>query len=264
MDRIPIVSLVHYTKKELREALGEKAVEFLNWEDFCWIKRKNDTPIKHPEWPDNFIKAVRCLVYEVEGLEQYKDLKYIFLNAGGEILKKIVQDKIPVIIVMPKKFEGKYTPVEHYQDLNRRYLELDMPMIYLDDSDFINAFSRESTYKYLRDKTEFVEGFRFGTCDFIEDLDEMDAAYQYYAEKEKAQTCKDIADEAAPVGPFAVVSHDGLTIDTIDGFMSVLEYASTIANTSSTEYTIKDKDGITVCKVGINESGETMIRKADF
>ena len=263
MNRIPIVSLIDYTKKELREALGEKAVEFLNWEDFCWIKQKSNRPVKHPEWPNNFIKAVRHLVYETEGLSEYKDLKYIFLNAGGEILKKIIANKIPVIIVMPRKFEGKYTPVEHYQELNKKYLELDMPMVYLEnEEEFIKVFSRESTYKYLKDKTEFVEGFRFGTCDFIEDIEEMAAMYEKAESSIKA--CEDIANEKFNiVGPFALVRDDELDIIDKNSFMEVLEAVTgLLAIYPDHEFVIKDignSDNI-ICKVGLGSNGSVMLR----
>lgn len=265
MNRIPIVSLVHYTKKELKEALGEKGVDFLNWEDYCWIKQKGDRPIQDPEWPDNFINAIRSLVYEVEGLEEYKDLKYIFLNAGGEILKKIVASKIPVVIVMPKKFEGKYTPVEHYQELNRKYLELDMPMIYLEDRDFLNAFSRETTYKYLRDKTEFVEGFRFGTCDFIEDIEEMGAMYE---DIDNTKSCENpINEKNNAEGRFILVRDDEYDVTICgDSCMSALETAGELLQIyPDHEYIVKDtacEDKI-ICKVGLDSNGSIILRHPD-
>lgn len=262
MNRIPIVSLIDYTKKGLREALGKKAVDFLNWEDFCWIKEKGERPVKNPEWPANFIKAVRCLAYEAEGLEEYKDLKYIFLNAGGDILKKIIADKIPVIIVMPKKFEGKYTPVEHYQDLNKKYLELDMPMVYLEnEEEFMRVFSRESTYRYLKDKTEFVEGYRFGTCDFIEDFEEMWFMY------ETSDLINSIASSPNSGitygGPFAIVrSSDNSTVIK-DDLMEALETAGDYAeSTPEIEYTVKDNEGEVICNVGF-VNGEVMLRHPD-
>ena len=261
MNVIPVVSLIKYTKKGLREALGEKAVDFLNWEDYCWIKREGERPIKHPEWPSNFITLVRALVYETEGLEDYKELKYVFLNAGGDILKKIIQNKIPVIIVMPKKFEGKYTPAEHYQELNRKYLELDMPMVYLEDEEeFMKVFSRESTYKYLRNKTEFIEGYRFGTCDFIEDFEEMWFMYETADVLERVANGGDTIEAVINKGPFAIVRNsDNFTVMK-DDLMEALDAAGDFAkSTPEYEYLVKDNKDEVICKV-VFEDDEIRLR----
>ena len=261
MDRIPIVSLIKYKKKELKETLGNKSVAFLDWERFCWIGRQKGRPIQDPEWPNNFLKSVRALVYDTEGSRKYKDLKYIFLNAGCELIKKIIEDKIPVIIVMPRKFEGRYSPVEHYQYLNKKYLELDMPMLYLEDKDMIPVFSKESTYKYLRDKTEFVEGFRFGTCDFLEDIEEMTAMYENI---DNDNSYKDIMKKEDP-GHLIIVRDDNSNAIIKNTLFDALTTAGDCAKMDiDHEYFIKDSnDNTIICRISINNDGDIVIKNAD-
>lgn len=261
MNVIPVVSINKISKTAISEALGKDRVEFLDWDKFFYIKRKEGRPVQDPEWPSNFIKAVRCLVYETEGLEAYKNLRYVFINAGPKPLKYLIESKIPFVIVMPRIFGGKYMPVDHYQWLNKEYLELDMPMIYLNDDEYLNVFKRNSTYRYLIDKIDFVEGYRFGTCIFAEDLDEFDEIFE---DHNSIIGCAEV-DSSVTESIIDVSTNDTLKeIDTISAYIvknksgKVLDHFDNISNCFTTlkeilkenpneEYTIFDPAGEVVC-----------------
>lgn len=274
MNVIPVVSVNKISKTAIKEALGADRVEFVDWDKFFYIKPKKGRPIQDPEWPSNFIKAVRCLVYETEGLKSYKNLRYVFINAGPKPLKYLVENKIPFVITMPRMFEGKYAPVEHYGWLNSEYLSLDMPMIYLDDDEYLNIFKRESTYKYLVDKIDFVEAYRFGTCVFSDDLDEFDEMFERHNSIEgSAEVDSDVVESVMNIAATAVLEDAiELPIYTIkDKSGEVFDHIDGIANCFNTleqillkhpdeEYLVISPDGEEICKVYNTEKG-IMIKK---
>lgn len=93
-------------------AADNKVMIDLESSDYHWIMTPKGK-VQHPEWPMNYVNLISMLVNEVDGLDDYKDLKYIFTSTHKEVIKGLMDRKIPFVIIAPK---NKLRYIRRYQD----------------------------------------------------------------------------------------------------------------------------------------------------
>ena len=107
----------------------------------------------HPEWPDNIVKCIKALAYETEGIYDYRDLMYIFIDINKDILDRLIDDKVPFIMAVPAS------------DSKKRFIELLYGKDVLDSVDKIAS--------------EYSDGDGF-SLQYIDDLSEETDSLSFY------------------------------------------------------------------------------------
>lgn len=69
--------------------------------DFHWIDPKAKQRVQHPEWPANYITAIRALAFEPDGLKNYRDLKFVCISSHKEILDRLDELGIDYAVAYP-------------------------------------------------------------------------------------------------------------------------------------------------------------------
>lgn len=80
--------------------------------DFHWIIDKDGGKHLHPEWPVNYINAMKLLLFETRGLEKYKNLKYVCISTHKDVLSALRDQEIEFCIVAPL---SKENAIERYK-----------------------------------------------------------------------------------------------------------------------------------------------------
>lgn len=79
---------------------------------FHWIIDKDGNKHLHPEWPVNYINAIKLLLFETRGLEKYKNLKYVCISTHKDVLNALRDQEIEFCIVAPL---SKKKTIERYK-----------------------------------------------------------------------------------------------------------------------------------------------------
>lgn len=169
-NKIIIAGFPGVGKSETSNIIPEVSIDAES-SNFHWIEDADGDKILNPDWPHNYIQYIKLLVYESEGLENYKDLLYVCISTHSEVLRYLRNNHIPFIIVTP---EDKEETIERYrkrgnseefiQKLDENWDEwmknfesYNMPIIKLADSMYLSdLLDRISSYKYLKSKVADV------------------------------------------------------------------------------------------------------------
>lgn len=81
--------------------------------DFHWMDHKAEVKVQHPEWPSNYIAAIRALAFETDGLKNYRDLLYVVISAHKEILDRLDDLGIDYAVAFPA-LEAKEEYLQRY------------------------------------------------------------------------------------------------------------------------------------------------------
>lgn len=141
------------------------AVIDLESSNFHWIEDSNGVKHQHPEWPINYVNAIKIMACESEGLESMKDIRYVLISTHNEILKMLKNSNIPFIIYAPKsknaalkRYRDRGSSEQFIESLNENWdnymndlEQLEMPMIrsdvYLKD-----ALDRRGAYGCMMER----------------------------------------------------------------------------------------------------------------
>lgn len=136
----------------------------------------------NPQWPENYYRAIKVMANESDGIEKYESLKYILIDIDEQIVRELMNSKIPVIFMIPRNcislVDDSYENIGLALERTKKYYdscldwmrELDMPILYV-DCPIKKVLDRDSTYNYLNHLYDNVQTYRFGAEICIDDLD---------------------------------------------------------------------------------------------
>lgn len=115
MNRLPLIiaGFPGVGKSEAGRRLPGKVID-LESSDFHWIVQPDGKKVAHPEWPDNYIRAIKALALETEGLKNYKDLEFICISTHAEVLSRLQDDCIGFFVAYTTA--TKETMIQRYID----------------------------------------------------------------------------------------------------------------------------------------------------
>ena len=123
--------------------------------DFHWIIDKDGDKHLHPEWPANYINAIKLLLFETRGLKKYKNLKYVCISTHKDVLNTLRDQEIEFCIVAPlskenaiERYKKRGSSEEFIQKLDENW---DTFMNDLDSYDMPVIKTDEYLYDILRD-----------------------------------------------------------------------------------------------------------------
>ncbi len=113
MNDIVIIAGFPGVGKSTCTKLLEKEKSCIDFEstNYKWIKDNDGHSHINPLWPANYVKAIKMLKYETYGLQEYKNLKYIFISTHKEALSMLKKEGETFIIVAPL---NKDTAIKRY------------------------------------------------------------------------------------------------------------------------------------------------------
>ena len=122
---------------------------------FHWIVDKDGNKHLHPEWPANYINAIKMLLFETRGLEKYKNLKYVCISTHKDVLNALSDQEIEFCIVAPlskentiDRYKRRGSSEEFIQKLDENW---DIFMNDLDSYNMPVIKTDEYLYDILRD-----------------------------------------------------------------------------------------------------------------
>ena len=128
--KVHIISVFPGTGRKTAAELLPGIVINLESSRFHWIDPKAKEKIPHPEWPANYITAIRALAFETDGLKKYKDLLYVLISGHKQILSRLDELGINYAISYPSldakdeyisRYMGRENSPVLIEDLEKNY-----------------------------------------------------------------------------------------------------------------------------------------------
>lgn len=160
--------------KSTAATIDPQIVADMESSDFHWIIDPEGKKQLHPEWPDNYVKAIKMMVSETDGIEEYQHLMYICCSTHKEVIERLIQDRIPVIIVAPedkrsylKRYMARGSSEQFIKSMDANwdsYMDdiksYRMPVVYTDYY-LHDILFQHGSYSYFCDKAANVEKYVF-------------------------------------------------------------------------------------------------------
>ena len=113
--KVHIISGFPGTGKSTAAKLLPGIVIDLESSDFHWTDPKAEEKVQHPEWPANYITAIRALAFETDGLKNYRDLLYVLISGHAQVLNRLDELGIDYAISYPA-LDAKEEYLQRYID----------------------------------------------------------------------------------------------------------------------------------------------------
>ena len=178
-------------KSTASEIFGDAVID-LESSNYHWIITDSGNKVLHPEWPDNYVRAICAVANETDGLADYARTLYVCCSTHNEVLTALMIRKQPFVIVCPKtdhnsmlqfldRYRERNSPPEFINAMRNnwnKYMEdiksYNIPVIYT--MQYIgNILSIRGAYAYLLAKVQDVERYiynpSFDIDTYIDDFD---------------------------------------------------------------------------------------------
>lgn len=147
---------------EEQEIFPSSRCIYLKSNNFRYIVDKNGNKHKHPEWIDNYIKAIKLIRNEISDIEEYSDIEFVVIDVCEiKVIEELMDNKLSFLFIKPETIYGD--PFK-FKEIYMRYEEILRTIphnIVISEKRLYGYMNKDiNPYNYLKSKIKATPMFK--------------------------------------------------------------------------------------------------------